>query len=333
MRQWRLTRRSAALALLLLVAACTPVGLARAQDIGQIVFHSTVDGNTDIYVMNEDGADIRRLTDHPDRDVSPRWSPGGTLIAFISGRANDGGWHVYVMDADGRNVERVTEEPTDGTGPSWSPDSSLLAFLSSWLEPVAGLYTVRIDGTGIRKLTDPPDSADPTNHFQYTPDWSPDGRTILINAHGNADDGKIWAMSATGQGLARKLSNDDGEDLCLDWSPDGQSILFKRHVGKLQGVYTMDPDGQNVAELIPLILENIGCPRWSPSGAQFVFMMDSDIHVADVDGNRVRRLVELPETQSAPDWFDPAFARTVAAAEKRASHWAALKRSRVSDPH
>ena len=95
----------------------------------------------------------------------------------------------------------------------------------------------------------------------------------------------------------------------------------------------MGPGAADIAEILPPSLWLTGCPRWSPSSKGFVFTMASSIHMADADGNRVRLLVELPGTQSAPDWFDPAFARTVAAAEKRASHWAALKRSLVSDPH
>jgi Tol biopolymer transport system component len=71
----------------------------------------------DIYVMNADGSDVRRLTDSPGKDEGPTWSPDGTKIAFSSDR--DGQQEIYVMDADGGNPRRLTVDPGRDESPDW----------------------------------------------------------------------------------------------------------------------------------------------------------------------------------------------------------------------
>ena len=92
------------LSLILLCGGMCPV-LANAPATAKIVFNSTRDGNTEIYMMNPDGSQPVRLTDHPARDVAPAWSPTGEQIVFTSDR--DGKWDIYIMDVDGTNVRRV----------------------------------------------------------------------------------------------------------------------------------------------------------------------------------------------------------------------------------
>ena len=83
------------------------------------------EGGLDIHVMNADGTDVTRLTDHPENDMLPRWSPDGQRISFTSARISGLGgafdrgpnrWDVYVMKADSSELTHVIQ----GTGHGWS---------------------------------------------------------------------------------------------------------------------------------------------------------------------------------------------------------------------
>ena len=96
---------------------------------GKIAFVSARDGNLEIYVMDADGSNQLRLTNHPDEDFGPSFSMDGARIAFVSDR--DGNSEIYIMNADGSNQQNITNHSNDDNYPSWSPDGSKIAFVSN----------------------------------------------------------------------------------------------------------------------------------------------------------------------------------------------------------
>jgi TolB protein len=92
---------------------------------GDCFFHDCTGWNGEIYVMNADGSDPKRLTDDPGDDTSPTWSPDGTQIAFASLRNVEGGvddpsenYEIFVIDADGSELAQLT----NNTSWDWQPD-------------------------------------------------------------------------------------------------------------------------------------------------------------------------------------------------------------------
>ncbi len=170
----------------------------------QIAFASNREGNFEIYVMDTDGKNPRRLTDNPAIDWDPSWSPDSKRIVFSSEKG-ESGWDIdiYVIDADGGNPRRLTRNPGDDWNPSWSPDGEHIAFAS---ERGANfdIYVMDADGNNPRRLTKNPSS-------DWNPSWSPDGEHIAFtsNRDGNND---IYVMNANGkipQNLTGKFFEQD----------------------------------------------------------------------------------------------------------------------------
>lgn len=85
-------------------------------------------GGYKIYVMDADGENPVKLTQHAVFDDFPVWPPNGKRIAFSSFR--DGNAEIYVIDADGSNEKRLTNHPEEDYFPAWSPDGKKIAFVS-----------------------------------------------------------------------------------------------------------------------------------------------------------------------------------------------------------
>lgn len=95
---------------------------------GQIAFVSYQDGNSDIYVMNADGTNQRRLTEDKNRQFNPSWSPDGTQIAYFTYLQDV--YNLYVMNADGTQQRRLADDVMDAEeGPAWSPDGLQIAYI------------------------------------------------------------------------------------------------------------------------------------------------------------------------------------------------------------
>lgn len=87
-------------------------------DGGTVAFYSWRGGNSDIYLANADGSQLRNLTNHPSADAHPVWSPDGTKIAFSSDR--DGNMEIYTINVTSGGLARLTYNDSDDFVDDWS---------------------------------------------------------------------------------------------------------------------------------------------------------------------------------------------------------------------
>jgi TolB protein len=193
----------------------------------------------DIYVMNIDGTERRRLTDTPAYESHPDWSPDGTQITFVTER--DGNREIYTMHADGSNPQRLTNDPADDLRPDWSPDGTQILF-NSERDGNFEIYVVGTDGSNLRRLTDDP-------KWEMFPRWSPDGTQIAYTyATPRRWDQEIYVMDVDGSN-ARQLTDLPAASENPIWSPDGSQIVFQSDRDGNFEIYVMDADGGNQRRL------------------------------------------------------------------------------------
>jgi TolB protein len=205
----------------------------------RIVFQSVRDGNSEIYSMNEDGGEVRRLTHHDAADAEPAWSPDGRRIAFVSDRG--GGDDVYVMDADGSHVRRLTSGEGADEWPAWSPDGRAIAFDSD----VAGSYDVYVVPSGggtPRRLTD----GGAEDRF---PRWFPGGKDLVFESDaGGTFSLYTLAVGADGE-RPRRLTDGRGNDFGPAVSRDGEWVAFVSDRDGNDQLYAVRRDGSGLVRL------------------------------------------------------------------------------------
>lgn len=165
----------------------------------------------DIYLVKEDGTNVRPLVWSPAVEADPAWSPDGTKLAFRSDR--DGNPEVYVVNADGSGVTRLTNDPAPDYEPTWSPDGRQIAFVSRRTGQ-AEIFVMNADGANPVRLTDGAGDS-------YAPAWSPDGRHIAFTKQEGRP--RIYVMNADGSD-PRRQPPAEGE--FPSWSPDGLRFAF-----------------------------------------------------------------------------------------------------------
>ena len=125
----------------------------------KIVFVSVIDGNSEIYIINNDGTNLKRLTNDTSIDKDPSVSPDGKKIVFVSLR--DGSSEIYFMDSEGNNVRRLTNNTSVDSEPVWARDSKYIAFVSQ-IDGNDQIYVMNTDTLETRKVTD---------FLSWSPSW------------------------------------------------------------------------------------------------------------------------------------------------------------------
>lgn len=178
---------------------------AWSPDGSKLAYMSNRDGNPEIYVVNRDGSGMRRLTYHPENDVTPTWAPSGNQIAFTSNRT--GRPQIWIMNADGSQQRKITNESWCDR-PTWSPAPfNEIAYASQ----SGGGYDIRIFDVSsgeTKTITDGIGSNE-------SPAFSPTGRHL---AFVSTRAGKAQIFTVRRDGTHRKQITNTGDNRFPNWS-------------------------------------------------------------------------------------------------------------------
>jgi TolB protein len=259
--------------------------------LSQIAFASNRTGTFEIFLMDWDGANQRRITSHGALSILPSWSPDNERMVYTSFAR--GTSDMYIINRRGGGRTRVNSGLALNTSATFSPVGNDIAFVGS----VAGnpdIYLIKDDSSNVRRLTT-------TGSIESTPEWSPNGRQISFTS-GRSGTPQIYVMDAEGTNV-RRISHDGTWNDDATWSPDGEQIAYTSRVnGRFQ---------IRIANLITgasRIVAGEGSneqPTWSPDGQWIAFQSNRSgrwqVYRMRVDGRDLLQLTFDGENKGA-DW-------------------------------
>jgi TolB protein len=170
----------------------------------RIAFSSPRDGNSELYVMDLDGSNLFRLTNHPAADITPTWNPQGTQIAFTSDRR--GSPQIYLIGADGTNLVALTREDYADRA-TWSPLGTEIAYTAR-----TGLGNdikiIDMATREVRQLT----FSEGTNE---SPAFAPNGRHLAFIST-RMGRTQVFTMARDGNNVRQITRN--GDNFAPNWS-------------------------------------------------------------------------------------------------------------------
>ncbi len=267
-----------------------------------------------LWMLNADGTELRPVLP-PDREAgSPRWSPDGSKLLFVS--STDAKSEIFVRWMDSGQEAKLTHLEQSPSALRWSPDGRWISFTmfvpdepkpfvtltpkpegADWGPPPKFIDQVvyRFDGRGYlrrgyRHIFVLPVEGGTPRQLTFgafndgAADWSPDGATLLFSAnrHDSADydpnDDEIYEVRVA-DGTIRALTTRHGPDQDPAISPDGKLVAYTGFDDRYQGyqvthLYLMDRGGSGSRLLSGKFDRDVSDPRWSGDGKGIYFQYD-----------------------------------------------------------
>jgi dipeptidyl aminopeptidase/acylaminoacyl peptidase len=268
------------------------------------------------------------MTNSPDGETSPNWSPDGRYLSFVSSRFGLKKSQVWLMDRKGGEAKKLTNLKADLVDYKWSPDGKKLVLVIRDLPDTSKTKTpkpIEIDRFRFKQdvqgyvqerythlylfdlATKKLDTLTQGKFNETQPEWSPDGSQLVFVSNRTAEPDKnnnsdLWIVDARKGALPRQLTTWTGSDSSPKWSPDGKTIAYVRSTSPTLNMYE-----QNVLAVIskeggePNVLtlsldRPVSNPEWS-SDSKVIYVQVADdrqqyIGEVSLSSGQLNRLAE-----------------------------------------
>ncbi len=253
--------------------------------------------NKRLAIMDQDGANVRLLSQGRELVLTPRFSPTTHEITFLQYVGEQP--RVLVMNLENGQRDVVANLPGSTFAPRFSPDGQRI-IMSNGEQGITSLIEVDLRSRQVRRLTQP-------TSIDTGPCYSPDGRRIVFESDREGTQ-QLYVMNADGS-QARRISQGDGRYSTPVWSPRGDLIAFTKQAGGQFLIGVMRPDGTG-ERILTEGYHNEG-PTWAPNGRVLMFFRETQgasggprLYSIDLTGYNERR-VTTPAFASDPAWSPP----------------------------
>lgn len=265
----------------------------------KIAFISPAIGPRDIFQMDYDGKNVRRLTYEQAIILFPALSPTTKKLAYVT-LSQKGPLLQIRSIVDGLAIGSFSFPRGSISSPSFSPDGNLIAFASSKDGNSMQLYTTDLQTNQIKQITDK------SSVIHTSPRWNPQNNREIAFISDESGTPQIHIINVDEKKQSRLLQSGGSADSPA-WSPNGEYIAFcwKPERAPRFDIFVMDITTREIVQLTSNSGNNES-PSWSPDGRYLAFQSDRtgrfEIYTMRIDGTRQTQLT----TQGAisPIWFE-----------------------------
>jgi TolB protein len=257
-----------------------------------IVFVSDRTGNKEVYIMDYDGYNVRRITRNGSINLNPSFSPDGRKIIYTSYKKGNPDLYLRKIFTGGETP--ISSRTGLNVTGAWAPHGDKIALTMS-KDGNSQIYLINRNGKELARLTY--DDA-----IDISPSWSPDGSQIaFVSDRGGSP--QIYVMNADGTNV-RRLTDSGSYNVGPSWSPKGDRILYSRRESNGFQIYAINSDGTGDTQLTSEGRNEY--PHWSPDG-RFVTFTSSrggteSIYVMRADGTSQIKVSRDKGGDSQPVW-------------------------------
>ncbi|PWV95503.1 TolB protein [Hoeflea marina] len=251
------------------------------------------DRKKQLAIMDQDGANVRTLTDANSLVLTPRFSPSRQEVTYMS--FEGGQPRVYLLQLETGQRELVGNFPGMTFSPRFSPDGQRV-IMSLEQDGNANIYTMDLRSRATTRLTS-------TAAIDTSPSYSPDNSQIVFESDRGGRQ-QLYVMNADGTNQ-RRISFGDGSYSTPVWSPRGDLIAFTKQSGGKFSIGVMKTDGSG-ERILTSGFHNEG-PTWAPNGRVLMFFRQPagsggpQIYSIDLTGYNEQQ-VSTPSYASDPAW-------------------------------